>query len=336
MRGCAATDVSHAGRIGILCICSAVLLALTACERGRQSEPAAPLPPMRVQVSVNKPGIKIGDLIRYTLDVDAQTGVWFRMPEFAQNLGGFAIRDWDRSQPELGKDGRIRQSQTYDLETYLTGTYEIPPAHVTYILGGETNIISSTPICVEVTTVAEDGDLFSGIRDIKGPVAVTEVEKDTVKYWLAGIVGLAAMLVAIVLLVRHFRGREKAAAPPVPAHVIAYAALRALAERKLVEHGMIKEYYYELSNVLRHYIENRFGLRAPERTTEEFLMELRTSKAFSNEYRGLLKKFLRESDMVKFANYGATPEDARRAHDVAVNFIEETKEGELKIENCKL
>jgi hypothetical protein len=96
----------------------------------------------------------------------------------------------------------------------------------------------------------------------------------------------------------------------------------------LIEAGRVKEYYYRLSNILRHYIENRFHLRAPERTTEEFLVELQSSDALNQNYRELLSAFLTECDLVKFANYGATRDDAQRAHDTAVRFIEETRERE--------
>jgi len=77
---------------------------------------------------------------------------------------------------------------------------------------------------------------------------------------------------------------------------------------------------------LRRYIENRFGLQAPEQTTEEFLASLRTGTTLVQQYQTLLSEFLNECDMVKFANYAAGADDAQHAHDRAVRFIEETRE----------
>ncbi|MCX7847840.1 MAG: BatD family protein, partial [bacterium] len=283
--------------------------------------------PVRVYVSVDKPIIRVGDLIRYTISVDSETGAVVRMPAFAEHLGGFAISDWLRSEAVV-KGSRRLQSHTYVMETYLTGTYEIPPARIEYELNGTTNSVESTAICVEVRSVAEEGDVFSGIRDIKGPVSVMGREA---RRWRA--LALAAVMalvcgVLIVQFVRHVRRRPKRVEPPPPAHVVAYARLRGLRAKGLVEAGEMKEYYYELSLIVRHYIEDRFGLRAPEQTTEEFLGSLRSGSVLSEAHRRLLEEFLTESDLVKFANYAVREEDAERAHDRAVAFIEETRERE--------
>jgi len=305
---------------------SILVLFLSACESKKKEIPKQVKSPMSLQVNVNKPSINIGDLIRYTITVDAQTNVQCQMPEFAQNLGKFAIRDWERSEPTLTDDGRVEQKQIYVLETYLTGIYEIPPVKLFYIYEGKTNLISSTPICVEVTSVAEEGDLFSGIRDIKVPVEIFDVVKDNPWILPAVIFACLALIALVILIIKKYFKREKAPAPKLPAHVIAYTALRELYNKKLIEAGQIKEYYYEISNILRHYIEDRFGLRAPERTTEEFLYELNAGNSLVKSHQDLLKKFLEECDMVKFANFAADEKDAQRVHDVTVEFIEETKE----------
>ncbi|MHC5184367.1 MAG: hypothetical protein ACYSPI_08845, partial [Planctomycetota bacterium] len=81
-----------------------------------------------------------------------------------------------------------------------------------------------------------------------------------------------------------------------------------IAAENLVEQGRIKEFYEKLSTCLRHYIENRFQLRAPEQTTEEFLEQLKTSDALRLEHKQQLQKFLEHSDLVKFARYEPNPE----------------------------
>jgi len=249
----------------------------------------------------------------------------FSMPQFAENLGGFVIRDWQRPEPFISEDGRREQEHTYILETYLTGMYELPPAHIKYKDQSITNSISSTPICVEVITVAEEGDLFSGIRDIKPPVEIVVEQPDRLKYWIIAISGAVVAIAVIAIALAFMRKRETAPPPPVPAHERAYEALRQLHAQQLIEQGLIKEYYFALSTILRHYIEDRFGLRAPEQTTEEFLLFTRDSSMFSSEQRTILKDFLKECDLVKFANFNASQTDAQRVHDVVVAFIEQTR-----------
>ncbi len=309
-----------------------LVLIFSACEKKKKNFSRNVKSPIQLQVNVNKPSINIGDLIRYTITVDAQTNVQYQMPEFAQNLGKFAIRDWERSDPVKIENGRVEQKQIYILETYLTGTYEIPPVKLIYVYKGKTNLISSTPICVEVTSVAEEGDLFSGIRDIKNPVEIIDVVKESIWFWPKIILIFIILIALIIYLIKKQKNKEEVLIPKLPAHEIAYAALKELYNKKLVEAGLIKEYYFEISNILRHYIEDRFALRAPERTTEEFLHELNSSNSLTTEHQELLKKFLEECDMVKFANFAADEKDAKKVHDVTVEFIEETKE--LQIADC--
>ena len=308
---------------------SMVILAaiLGGCTSQAPTAPATNLPPVVLQVSVDQPSITVGDLIRYTIDVNAETNVMIAMPEFAENLGGFAISDWQSPAPEI-KDGRVVRSQTYVMETYLTGEYEIPPPEVVYVLNGVTNTVTGTPICVDVHTVAEEDDMFSGIRDIKGPVALAEVVPTNWALIIAIAAGSAALCITLVWAVVRYLRRPAAPPPPLPAHVIAYNALRELHERGLVEAGRIKEYFFILSTILRHYIENRFGLHAPERTTEEFLAEIRHGHELSSAQRSVLAEFLHQCDLVKFANYAASGSEASEAHDVTVRFIEETRERE--------
>jgi hypothetical protein len=303
-------------------------LSLASCRSETAPGTEEKLPPIRVTVGVDRPTINVGDLINYTIHVDSDSNILFNMPQFAENLGGFVIRDWKRPKPRINDDGRREQEHTYVLETYLTGNYELPPAHIRYRDSSGTNVLSSTPVCVEVITVAEEGDLFSGIRDIKEPVELAVETPGRLKYWIIAISAAVVAIAAITLLFALRRKREAAPAPPVPAHERAYEALRRLHALQLVEQGRIKEYYFELSIILRHYIENRFGLRAPEQTTEEFLQSIKSSDVFSSGQRRILKDFLKECDLVKFANYSASPADAQRAHDVVVAFIEETRETE--------
>ena len=282
-----------------------------------------------VKVSVDKPSVKIGDIISYTIKVDAASNVWFNIPSFSGNIGGLAVYNWHKSEKVRHPNGRVTQTQTSELETYLVDDYEIPATNIIYTINGKTNYISGTPIYVEVTSVAATNDTFSGIRDIKGPVSIQSQIKKKSKMFLIAIAAALLVTLTVILLVRKRKEAEKVVIPPTPAHIIAYNALKELEAKQLIEKNHIKEFYYELSNILRHYIEDRFALKAPERTTEEFLLELNNDKNFPNEYRGLLKKFLIESDLVKFANHTVTSENAHNAEDRTVEFIDQTKEKKL-------
>ena len=129
-------------------------------------------------------------------------------------------------------------------------------------------------------------------------------------------------------------GRKAKAAIRIfkPAHEIAYARLQALIQQDLIKAGKVKEFYEAISDILRHYIEDRFELRAPERTTEEFLVEIRDTGVLSEADRKALTEFLTHCDLVKFAKHSPTNEQIQHTFDLAKNFIEQTKSDEKQID----
>ena len=90
--------------------------------------------------------------------------------------------------------------------------------------------------------------------------------------------------------------------------------------------GKVQEFYFELSNIARHYIEDRFKLKAPEMTTEEFLTTLKKSEALNSEQKSLVKDFLSHCDMVKFAKYLPQKKEIDSSYESAKNLVDQTKE----------
>jgi len=110
------------------------------------------------------------------------------------------------------------------------------------------------------------------------------------------------------------------------AHELAYARLEQLLGRGFLEKGQVKAFYNELSWILRHYIEDRFGLRAPERTTEEFLRELEGNGTLETSWQRILAKFLCHCDLVKFAEHIPETGEIQETFDTTKAFIEATRE----------
>lgn len=309
-----------------ICLLLLLTIALAGCRDAKKAPVGDPVSdPVAVNVFVDRPQVRVGDLVKYTISVNAQTNIAVAMPDFAENLaplGSLLIHDWDNLPEEKLPGGRVVRKQTYELETYLTGVYEIPPAKVSFIINGHTNTLYSSALCVEVVSIAKEGEM-TDIRDVKGVVELLLKEKNRTK--LIIVLGSLAA-VALVLLLCLRRNKEKAAPPPVPAHVKAFAALDELSSGDLLGKGLYKEYFSRLSIILRRYIEDRFQLRAPELTTEEFLAILRQSPEFTYEQREMLRSFLGECDMIKFAKGETSMELAQAATGEVRNFIEQTKD----------
>jgi hypothetical protein len=111
---------------------------------------------------------------------------------------------------------------------------------------------------------------------------------------------------------------------------IAYQELDKLLADDLLTRGEVKLFHLRISDILRSYIENRFGLKAPERTTEEFLAELtqdlQMQKALLKDHKRLLGEFLNQCDLVKFAKHEPSIEESGKTVVICREFIEETKE----------
>src|SRR5208282_1332269 len=116
--------------------------------------------------------------------------------------------------------------------------------------------------------------------------------------WIAAILALAG---GAWLAWRHWRKKAAAvpAAPPVPPHVRARRAL----EAALALISDPKAFSIAVSGAIRGYLEERFDFHAPERTTEEFLHELRETDLLRNEQKTSLGEFLASCDLIKFAKY---------------------------------
>lgn len=131
---------------------------------------------------------------------------------------------------------------------------------------------------------------------------------------LAAVLFLTYKVIAKIRFVRKIRRmspRERA-----------FFELSALLAKKLPEKGLFKDFYVELTMVVRRYIERRYAIRAPRQTTEEFLASATGSSAFNQKSITNLRQFLSAADLVKFAGVTATLETAESAVAKARDYLE--------------
>ena len=156
------------------------------------------------------------------------------------------------------------------------------------------------------------------IRGIKPPVVVPD--ELAWLWWTLASVGVAAAALTAWLRWRRKRLQPKLAVI-IPPHVRAKAKL-AEALRLI---GDPKAFCTAVSDTIRMYLEERFTLRAPERTTEEFLFELQASHHLTRDQKQSLGAFLESCDLVKFARFEPTEQALRELHDSALRLIDETQ-----------
>ncbi len=143
--------------------------------------------------------------------------------------------------------------------------------------------------------------------------------------WVPPLIAAAAAVLGV--LARSVWQRPRAAPPappPPPADAVALAALWELRARGWIEAGRIEPFYVELSGIVRRYLEDRFGLRAPEQTTEELISAATSSDLLSAERQTLVRDFLAHCDLVKFARHAPDPEAMHAAWAAAERLVRET------------
>lgn len=277
--------------------------------------------------SVDKENIVIGDRITLKVSVRYKEDITIQFPVI-DHIGSFTVKGTDSTEGPKIAGEYFTLEKSYILTSYEIGTQNIPPLRIKYTgPHGEGDVLTNQ-IIVNVSGVIEEGSV-TDIRDIRPPVEVP-VNFSRLIFWILtglGIFVFSGILCWFILTMKKrsqkiLREEHVCRAP----HETAYELLERLLKEDLVSKGLIKEYYYRLTNILRHYIEDRFGLLAPERTTEEFLVEMSYTNKLGSIHKELIREFLERCDMVKYAKYGPSRLEIQYAYEAAKRLIDETRE----------
>jgi hypothetical protein len=120
--------------------------------------------------------------------------------------------------------------------------------------------------------------------------------------------------------------RVKLSRPPRPPHEIALEALARLEQSPLLERGEVKEYHIQVSDIIRSYVEGRFGVQALEMTTRDILLGMEKAGVAASTRDGL-REFLLPCDMVKFAKSRPGGEASRETLALGRKWVQDTIPG---------
>ena len=222
-------------------------------------------------------------------------------------------------------NGRVQINQELTLQSFDSGTYILNP--ILYVQGGET-IASNRPVLKVLPAMV---DSLVTIHDYAN---VADVDRHLVDYlpdFLADY-GLWILAVIVVLLLGYYTWRRitsgksevKAVKVVIPPYELAMRELESLRSDKLCEQGREKEYYTRLTDILRLYLQGRFGINAMEMTSTQIrhILELNEETRMS---KANMERVLETADFVKFAKVRPLPDDNVAAYNSAVRFVEDTK-----------
>jgi len=272
---------------------------------------------------VDRTKIHPGEEIRFEIETEYSSGTIIKFPDISKDISGFGILDSGEINTKLPA-GATRLSKWYSLSAGGAGNYLLPEVSVTYIAAdGKTGEIKTPAILVEVIPVSQP-ITDDNIKDIK---PLEEINGSGNFIWYA-----AAALIVIVLIISvfiFFRSRKKPVAEMPAVYRPDKAALssyRDLKDKRLIEKGRVKEFYFELSAIFKRYLSERFGIKTAECTTEEIIPLLNRIRDLHSDSFQSGKSFLVETDMIKYTSLGTTEELCRTIEGLFVKFIEETRD----------
>ncbi len=153
---------------------------------------------------------------------------------------------------------------------------------------------------------------------------------------MPGALGLLILAALIVLLVRRMKGKEPVKLRReviVPPYVRALQSLDQLKKEKIWQKGRVKEYYIILSDTVRQYVQEQFGIDAMESTTGETLQKFRRFAYDDTLLLEMLESLLNLSDLVKFAKEDPTPTENETNLNNAYLFVEKTRPAEVSMKS---
>jgi len=244
------------------------------------------------------------------LTVKGPPGVEFSLPDLRDRFGGFSVAEDFEEPLAMEDDGRFRNESRWRLVPEpCARRYRLAP----FVIGGfHTSAVTfAPPSAREPVTGGYEVDPKRDLPPLSWKLVGI----------CAGILALAAIVVICILLVVKAiaaKVREIKMSPIQRALV----ELERLLKKGLPGRGRYKDFYVELTMVVRRYVQRKYGIRAPNMTTEEFLHELALSGNQNEAQSRTLTEFLESADLVKFAGLEATPDMADSATAKAKGYLE--------------
>jgi hypothetical protein len=290
---------------------------------------------VRAQADTDR--LRIGEQLKLelsaTVDMNKlkEAGLQLAFPSLPDSFAHWEVVD----RSKVDTSGSAREQlfrQVLTLTSFDSGYWEIPSLRFELqSAAGAVDSAFTAPVGIHVDNVPVD--TTKAFKPIKGlrtvPTNLWEAILDFIKeYWpfiVSGLV-LLGLIIGWIIYMRK-RPAKAPAPPPVPLEAPFDKALRQLKElagEKVWQQGQVKEYYTRLTDILRTYFEEQFGIAALEQTTAELLQNIKPVTIL-NQQREKLRALLTLADLAKFAKLQPTPEEHEDSLQKAVEIVEWTK-----------
>lgn len=281
------------------------------------------------KASIDSAGLLIGQQSRMHLEVSGPASLKYTFPAFPGDSLVKGIEIYQAGPLDTLDIGNnlITLRKDYLITSFDSGLYYIPP--VKLLAGLDT--IASNELALKIMTYEVD-TTKKQIYDIKGVQAPPFVLGDYATFLLIVFALWALALLIIWYVLKKKYGVDKPELAPellLPPHVVAIMELDRLKAEKVWKLGKNKQYYTELSAIIRKYIQRRFQINAPEMTTDEILALFKRDKNTQSVYQNL-RQILQLADLVKFAKIEPQENDNELSIMNSYLFVNQTRIEEVK------
>lgn len=273
--------------------------------------------PLRVTAAVDSTVLEMGSraMITVTVSDPSLKGAPVDLPRPQTTLGDIDIVDVTADTLPAGYEYKLR------IQAFTPGMITLPPFR--YALGSDT--AQSDILTLKVLPVELDS--LTTINPMESIAEAPSKWYDWIPSWLPWTLlglALAAIAVCLFLIYRRHGTLIPRAVKPVDPYEEAMGELRRLRSRKLAETGHEKEYYTALVDILRRYLDRRFGINAMEMSSTQILASLRENPETRGDH-ARIKQILEIADFVKFAKVRPVPDDNIKTYNSVVQFVEDTR-----------
>lgn len=309
------------------------LLVGVAIGAGAQDMATAQERPVRVVGAAFEPSeVLVGDHLYLHIDVEAEDGYEVAFPTITEDFteGRIELLEEITTDTVSHKEGVWALRKSYRLTSFEPAEYHLDSLGVLYSDGLtiDTAFVGGGALRLKVDIMPVD-TAQKTIYDIRQPMKAPLVVEEFGGYVALGVLALAVVASVVYLIVtrkRRTKGAEQEEELPKEApHIVAIRHLEALSHQKLWQNGKHKVYWSRLTEILREYLEGRYGVGAMEMTSEEIVAELKKLELEPKQVSDL-RSLLAESDLVKFAKHTPDAESNEEAYNKVYYFVENTKE----------
>ncbi|MDR1202452.1 MAG: hypothetical protein LBL58_12625 [Tannerellaceae bacterium] len=278
-----------------------------------------------IDVKIDSAAILIGEqtILHLTVTIDKDKNVQIVIPGDTL-MRGVEVLNFSKSDSSIIENDRLLIKQDILITSFDSALYLLPPLKV--IDGLDT--VYSNQVALKVSTIPVDTDNPEDFFDIKEVWKPPFVLADYYP-WIFGILITLFLICVVGYIIQRMRNQKpivsfKREVPKLPPHEQAIMELNRIKQQKLWQQGRNKEYYTSITEILRHYIIDRFGMNAMEMTSGEILDIIKRNNEADSVYENL-KQILQLADFVKFAKWNPLPDENDLSMMNAYLFINQTK-----------